>query len=674
MRAGFNNHYLSITVQRINENMSDLIKNSGGVGGSGTSPSENGSNSSTSNICGGNNSDNSALVSLGNTSFGFNFESDGGFNNSSATNSEEGNSEGGESDQGGSGSTIKSKDAVPSRESATIGNSSSGNDNREINSTVLKIPKISSTAHAQTDAPKFEPVKKGGINNETAGDPSVITQQPSLPTRTTVTSSSSVLSTADATVPISSASTAATESTGSATVPQSSSSLQLPKSGTHDHAASIAVANLNSIATAATNSLSDDMNCRDCTPGLKRKADDSVSADDDSGGYNSDDDERGKVSLPQSANASKTLEMMTLASTTTPSNSSVHTNQRSVTSVKRNNTGTDKSDEVGEKDPAASVHTGDGAKKSVSKKKKLDDAKREERNAREKERSFRISKQINELRNLLSSGGVIVPKGTKSSVLTEAANYIRMLQQHQYRSEIDRHQLVQQIQRIGSGALGQQAASAVRHVAAQNGVWSLGNFGGIPPKSAMMYHQSLGAIPEQTSSTNDPEATSSSNLSNSIEESDYRHVFNSCTIAMAIASMGGAFIDCNKLFCQLSNYTKQEVCSMTVFNLTSRQDLQSAFDLISQMLSAPLDPSANTSCVLRGALKNRTDIGLNVKLIKGNDGVAKCFCVTLITNPASPYDTSKPIPATLANTAQLVTSVKDVSQGGLAPAPAYTTG
>jgi hypothetical protein len=69
-------------------------------------------------------------------------------------------------------------------------------------------------------------------------------------------------------------------------------------------------------------------------------------------------------------------------------------------------------------------------------KKHLDEGKREERNAREKERSFRISRQINELRNLLSTGGVIVPKGTKSSVLTEAANYIRMLQQHQYRSEM----------------------------------------------------------------------------------------------------------------------------------------------------------------------------------------------------------------------------------------------
>ena len=66
----------------------------------------------------------------------------------------------------------------------------------------------------------------------------------------------------------------------------------------------------------------------------------------------------------------------------------------------------------------------------------MDDSKREERNAREKERSYRIASQINELRNLLSSGGVIVPKGTKNAVLTEAANYIRMLQQHQYKSEM----------------------------------------------------------------------------------------------------------------------------------------------------------------------------------------------------------------------------------------------
>jgi hypothetical protein len=145
----------------------------------------------------------------------------------------------------------------------------------------------------------------------------------------------------------------------------------------------------------------------------------------------------------------------------------------------------------------------------------------------------------------------------------------------------------------------------------------------------------------------------------------------------AIASMGGAFIDCNKLFCDLSNYTKQEVCSMTVFNLTARQDLQPAFDLISQMLSAPADPSTtNTSCVLRGSLKHRNDLGLSVTLIKGEDGVAKCFCVTLIMNPVSPFDRSPPVPATieLVNPAQALPMNKGQSQAELDPSPAYTAG
>ena len=93
-------------------------------------------------------------------------------------------------------------------------------------------------------------------------------------------------------------------------------------------------------------------------------------------------------------------------------------------------------EEIASSSPAASNAGKTAGAATASKKKKLDDTKREERNAREKERSFRISKQINELRTLMSSGGVIVPKGTKSSVLTEAANYIRMLQQHQYRSEM----------------------------------------------------------------------------------------------------------------------------------------------------------------------------------------------------------------------------------------------
>uniref|UniRef100_A0A7S4JQB3 BHLH domain-containing protein n=1 Tax=Odontella aurita TaxID=265563 RepID=A0A7S4JQB3_9STRA len=335
-------------------------------------------------------------------------------------------------------------------------------------------------------------------------------------------------------------------------------------------------------------------------------------------------------------------------------------------------------------------------------KKVLEESKREERNAREKERSFRISKQINELRNLLSSGGVIVPKGTKSAVLTEAANYIRMLQQHQYKSEIDRHQLVQQMQIIGNGALGPQAATAVRHVAAQNGVWSLGNFGGVPPRSAMTYYQQGaygspgpatasmdGSQPQQTPSPMpqpqpQQETKPDPQLVSKIDDHEYRYVFNSCSVGMAIASMGGAFIDCNSLFCQLSQYSKQEVCAMTIFNLTSRQDLQHAFDLISKMISPPPDGSANQvppPCVLRGAMKHRNDLGLSIALIKGEDGIAKCFCVTLIKNPASPFDTSRPIPATVdflqPGSMQLASLSEEAQKGqssGSLSSPAYTTG
>lgn len=155
-------------------------------------------------------------------------------------------------------------------------------------------------------------------------------------------------------------------------------------------------------------------------------------------------------------------------------------------------------------------------------------------------------------------------------------------------------------------------------------------------------------------------------------------------VSQAIASMGGAFIDCNQLFCQLSNYSKQEICSMTIFNLTSRQDLQHAFDLISQMISPPTDGRQQqpSPCVLRGAMKSRHDLGLSVALIKGDDGIAKCFCVTLIKNPASPFDTSRPIPATAD---QIIPSAggvggamsqppKDGGSASLNTSPAYTSG
>jgi hypothetical protein len=142
--------------------------------------------------------------------------------------------------------------------------------------------------------------------------------------------------------------------------------------------------------------------------------------------------------------------------------------------------------------------------------------------------------------------------------------------------------------------------------------------------------------------------------------------------------MGGAFIDCNQLFIELSEYTKQEICALTIFNLTAKDDLQNAFDLISQMISPPADSKEFApTCVLRGNLKNRSDLGLNITLIKDEEGIAKCFCVTLIRSPASPFDDSKPIQATadlIRNPAVQVQELSNPKQQGNMSSPAFMTG
>eukprot|EP00574_Skeletonema_japonicum_P012529 CAMPEP_0201728488 /NCGR_PEP_ID=MMETSP0593-20130828/16084_1 /ASSEMBLY_ACC=CAM_ASM_000672 /TAXON_ID=267983 /ORGANISM="Skeletonema japonicum, Strain CCMP2506" /LENGTH=392 /DNA_ID=CAMNT_0048220609 /DNA_START=192 /DNA_END=1370 /DNA_ORIENTATION=- len=308
-------------------------------------------------------------------------------------------------------------------------------------------------------------------------------------------------------------------------------------------------------------------------------------------------------------------------------------------------------------DGDGSLH-GSGSKK----KKPLTNERREERNMREKERSLKITQQIHELRNLLSSGGVIVPKGTKSTILAEAANYIRLLQQQYNRSELEKQQLVQEVQRIGGGAIGQQASVAIRHVAAQNGIdTTLG----------------LGPVPSS-------DASSPPSMQDSLGDRDFRIVFNSCSVGMAIATMGGSFIDCNAAFTQLSSYTKQELKAMTIFNITSRDDLQGAFDMMSKLITPPtsgFDGDGNVQderppapVVLRSAIRHRNDLGLSVSLIRGDDGVARYFNITLVKLPSSlGIGAVKPVPATAEMTADMPDQTQSGSQQATRPQPELQT-
>eukprot|EP00804_Cyclotella_cryptica_P019879 CCRYP_007808-RB/>CCRYP_007808-RB protein AED:0.00 eAED:0.00 QI:506/1/1/1/1/1/2/771/663 len=145
----------------------------------------------------------------------------------------------------------------------------------------------------------------------------------------------------------------------------------------------------------------------------------------------------------------------------------------------------------------------------------LDPRKREERNAREKERSCRIAKQIDDLRALLSRGGVIVAKGTKSSVLAEAANYINLLQQQQVQWEMDRQSLLRQMQEVGmSGSTG------------QSDLPQMGTPMDLEKNMTRQQHQQFSrAAPPNP-------LTQQGNSFNSIEPKDYKFIFENSSLGM----------------------------------------------------------------------------------------------------------------------------------------------
>lgn len=97
---------------------------------------------------------------------------------------------------------------------------------------------------------------------------------------------------------------------------------------------------------------------------------------------------------------------------------------------------------------------------------------------------------------------------------------------------------------IGGGALGPQASNAVRHVAAQNGVWSLGNFGGVPPKSAMTYYPGTEEAAPDAATSQAPDSP----IAASVQEHDYRFIFNSSPVGMVSGSLLASCFDPSQAF------------------------------------------------------------------------------------------------------------------------------
>jgi hypothetical protein len=112
---------------------------------------------------------------------------------------------------------------------------------------------------------------------------------------------------------------------------------------------------------------------------------------------------------------------------------------------------------------------------------------------------------------------------------------------------------------------------------------------------------------------------------------------------------------------------------MTIFNMTSQKDLQHAFDLISQMITPNLESlnqDESKSIILQGSMKGRNDLGLSISLIKGNQGIGRCFCVTLVRI----ISMDKSRPDVISVEMELPVIPNKNNDVGFGTTPAYTAG
>lgn len=100
---------------------------------------------------------------------------------------------------------------------------------------------------------------------------------------------------------------------------------------------------------------------------------------------------------------------------------------------------------------------------------------------------------------------------------------------------------------------------------------------GIPPHSAVAAEASgLGSVPI-----------------------DYLRVFQSIGVAQAIAGIDGSFLDCNRRFCELTGYSRDEIRQRSIFNMTPQGELSRTFAVISSMMKSAGDSGEPDRCHLR---------------------------------------------------------------------------
>lgn len=93
-------------------------------------------------------------------------------------------------------------------------------------------------------------------------------------------------------------------------------------------------------------------------------------------------------------------------------------------------------------------------------------------------------------------------------------------------------------------------------------------------------------------------------------------------------------MDCNRTFLDLANSSKEELKSLTIFNLIARAELQGSFQRISTMLlTKDENPHQDDEPFFVGAsFTHRPDLSLQITPVRSADGEMQYLCVTLMQN------------------------------------------
>jgi PAS domain-containing protein len=156
---------------------------------------------------------------------------------------------------------------------------------------------------------------------------------------------------------------------------------------------------------------------------------------------------------------------------------------------------------------------------------------RSQRNLREQERSHQITARITELRNLLAEAGVHF-KPDRYSTLVGVVSYIKMLQGRTKALDEEHRKLIDTI----------------------SGANRLANAGGTT--TVQSHNKLLGESATQSSSS---DSNTDEEFLIFLQGIDYKFIFKSCGVALAITSVDGRFVDCNEEFLRVTEYSRDEL-------------------------------------------------------------------------------------------------------------------